>query len=106
MVRRTLARLDADDIDARIGAWMRARTRLIGGRQVIPLDGKSLRGADDGTRMPHLLAALTHAEGVVVAQQAVRDKGSEIHAACPARAGKRFRHSIISLFRFRVRVML
>ncbi len=78
--RRTLARLDADDIDARLGAWMRTKVLNVARRQVLAIDGKSLRGADDGTRMPHLLAALTHTEGVVVAQQAVPDKGSEIPA--------------------------
>ena len=78
--RRTLARLNADDLDARLGTWMAARVGEVGGRQVIAFDGKSLRGGDDGSRMPHLLAALTHADGVVVAQQAVPDKGSEIPA--------------------------
>ncbi len=59
---------------------MRTKVLNVARRQVLAIDGKSLRGADDGTRMPHLLAALTHTEGVVVAQQAVPDKGSEIPA--------------------------
>lgn len=78
--RRTLARLGADDVDARLGPWMRTRVVRIAGRTVVALDGKSMRGADDGTRMPHLLAALDHERGVVVSQQAVPDKGSKIPA--------------------------
>lgn len=79
-IRRTLAVLDADDVDARIGAWMLTQVRDIGGQRVIAIDGKSLRGAGGSGAMPHLLAALEHEHGVVVAQQAVPDKGSEIPA--------------------------
>jgi len=79
-LRRTLARFDADDVDARIGTWMRTRAVHVARRTVLAVDGKSLRGAHDGQRMPHLLAALEHDHGVVVAQQQVPDKGSEIPA--------------------------
>lgn len=96
-IRRTLAQMDADDLDRRVGAWAATRTALVAGRRVIAVDGKSLRGAGHGGRMPHLLAALDHHRGVVVAQQAVPsqgDKGSEIPAlrqllgrSGPARCG-------------------
>jgi hypothetical protein len=49
----------------------------------IAIDGKSLRGSH-GTgseQRVHLVAAFTHREGVVVAQQQVTDKSNEIPAA-------------------------
>jgi predicted transposase YbfD/YdcC len=77
-IRRTLAVVDPQDLDRRLGAWAGTRVGQCGGRRVIAVDGKSMRGAAvDGTR-PHLLSALTHAQGVVLAQRAVPDKGSEI----------------------------
>lgn len=80
-IRRTLAAVDADDLDARLGAWMATRTGTVAGRQVIAVDGKSLRGAtgSDGN-MPHLLSALTHDTGVVTGQLAVDAKTNEIPA--------------------------
>lgn len=79
-IRRTLAVVDADDLDRRLGAWAAVRVGQIGGRRVIAVDGKSMRGAAvDGVR-PHLLSALTHLDGAVVGQLAVPDKGSEIPA--------------------------
>ena len=79
-IRRTLATLDADDLDARLGAWMATRVRRVGARTVLAVDGKSLRGAAADGVMPHLLAALDHDHGVVVGQRAVPDKTSEIPA--------------------------
>lgn len=77
-IRRTLASVDAQDLDRRLGAWVATRVVDRDGRRVIAVDGKSMRGAAVGGRRPHLLSALTHAQGVVVAQRAVPDKGSEI----------------------------
>ncbi len=77
-IRRTLARLDADDLDARLGAWMATRVVARGGRRVISVDGKTLRGAGRGGIRPHLLAVLDHEHRVVLGQRAVADKGSEI----------------------------
>lgn len=79
-IRRTLAGLDAQDLDARIGAWMATRVHHSAGRRVIAVDGKSMRGAGVGATMPHLLAALDHDQQVVVGQLAVPGKGSEIPA--------------------------
>ena len=41
-----------------------------------------MRGSHDGDRQQqvHLVAALTHREGVVIAQQQVKDKSNEIPA--------------------------
>jgi len=44
-IRRAFARLDADRLDAVLGAWMRARVGVAGGRRVIAIDGKTVRGA-------------------------------------------------------------
>lgn len=64
-----------------IGAWIFTRIRLVEGRRVIAVDGKSVRRAKqtDGT-MPHLIAAFDHAVGVVIGQIAVAAKSSEIPA--------------------------
>lgn len=77
-IRRTLARLDAQDLDIRLGAWMTTKVGRVGGRRVLAVDGKSMRGAASGGTRPHLLAALDHDHGAVVGQRAVPDKGSEI----------------------------
>ena len=79
-IRRTLAAVNADDLDRLIGAWMATRVRTVEGRRVIAVDGKSLRGATRDGVMPHLLAALDHDAGIVLAQRAVPDKGSGIPA--------------------------
>lgn len=77
-IRRTLALIDPNDLDLRLGAWAATRVATLNGRQVLAVDGTSMRGAAvDGVR-PHLLSALTHAHGIVVAQRAVPGKGSEI----------------------------
>ncbi|CED90143.1 Transposase, IS4 [Actinomyces succiniciruminis] len=76
---------------------MLTRTGTIGGRRVIAVDGKTMRGAkpknnnsedgDDGGGgggggggVPHLLAALDQGTGAVLTQQRVEDKTNEIPA--------------------------
>ena len=73
--------MNADDLDARVSSWLRTRVGAIGGRRVIAVDGKTMRGARGaGERAPHLLAALDQAGGVVVGQRRVADKSNEIPA--------------------------
>ena len=75
----TIRRVNADDLDARLSSWLRTRVGVIGGRRVIAVDGRTMRGArgtDD--RAPHLLAASGRAGGVVVGQQRVADESNEI----------------------------
>jgi predicted transposase YbfD/YdcC len=78
--RRALQRLDADAFDDRAGQWAARRTAAgPGGRRVIAVDGKTLRGSghgSDGSR--HLLAALDHAHGAVLGQVEVGAKTNEI----------------------------
>jgi hypothetical protein len=44
-LRRTLALLDADDLDTRLAGWMATRVGHLAGRRVIAVDGKTMRGA-------------------------------------------------------------
>jgi predicted transposase YbfD/YdcC len=78
--RRTLQRLDADAFDDLAGKWAARRTAPgPGGRRVIAVDGKTLRGSghgSDGSR--HLLAALDHAHGAVLGQVEAGAKTNQI----------------------------
>lgn len=47
-IRRVLARVDADVLDARIGSWLYTRTGALADRRVVAVDGKTLRGARQG----------------------------------------------------------
>lgn len=82
--RRTLALVDPAGLDLLVAAWAWVRTGVIGGRRVIAIDGKTMRGArdhgDDTARAPHLVAALDHATGTVVGQLATEAKSNEIPA--------------------------
>jgi len=78
--RRTLQNLDADALDDAAGAWAQQRTTPApGGRRVIAVDGKTLRGSGAGGEPArHLLAALDHVRGVVLGQVDVAAKTNEI----------------------------
>jgi hypothetical protein len=80
--RRVLQRLDADALDAQVGAWLARQTPLAG--KAVALDGKTLRGAHDGAApAPQLLSAVLHGEGLVLAQQAVPADSNEIPCVPP-----------------------
>jgi len=79
-MRRTLALLDADDLDARLAGWMATRVGHLAGRRVIAVDGKTMRGARTTAGAPHLVAALDHSAGAVLGQLAVASKSNEIPA--------------------------
>lgn len=80
-IRRVLQDLDPAGLDARLTSWFFTRTGTIGGRRVIAVDGKTMRGARTGDNpAPHLLAAPGRASGVVVGQRRVSDKSNEIPA--------------------------
>jgi len=79
--RRVFARVDADALARVIGAWVWTRTAVRGGRRVIALDGKTVRGARRrGAQAPHLVAALDHSTSTVLGQVAVAAKSNEIPA--------------------------
>ncbi len=84
--RRVLQRLDAAALDAALGRWLAQQTRLAG--QGLALDGKTVRGAREGAQpAPHLLSAVLHRDGLVLAQQAVGEKTNEIPCVQPLLAG-------------------
>ncbi|MEK8225020.1 hypothetical protein NKG05_00930 [Oerskovia sp. M15] len=72
--RRLFAVLDADLLDRLLGGWAASRTGTVEGRQVIAIDGKTVRGARTRARAaPHLVAALAHGNGLVLGQVATAD---------------------------------
>jgi len=81
-VRRTLSKVNGDEVDHVIGSWLCGQGIGLGGN-AIAIDGKALRGSHgkDPQQQVHLVAALTHREGAVIAQTAVQDKSNEIPAA-------------------------
>jgi predicted transposase YbfD/YdcC len=79
--RRAFALVSPDALDRVLGAWLWTRAVQAGGRLVIAIDGKTVRGAKDKTgQAPHLVAALAHGIGAVVGQVAVDAKSNEIPA--------------------------
>ena len=89
-IRRTLGGIDADALDAQVGAWLLALAGYgadedaAGDQMVIAVDGKTARGAKDKDgAAPHLLAAITCDEVAAIAQQQVSAKSNEIPAFAP-----------------------
>jgi DDE family transposase len=79
--RRAFALVSADVLDRALGAWLHTRAVRAGGRLVIAIDGKTVRGAKGkGGKAPHLVAALVHGLGAVLGQAAVDEKSNEIPA--------------------------
>jgi predicted transposase YbfD/YdcC len=79
--RRAFALVSADVLDWVLGAWLHTRAVQAGGRLVIAVDGKTVRGAKDKNgKAPHLVAALAHGIGAVLGQVAVQEKSNEIPA--------------------------
>ena len=78
--RRVLQAVDADQVEGVVGKWIEEQSK---GR-AIAIDGKVIRGSGDGEAPArHLLAAITHGEGLVVAQREVGEKTNEIPGAKP-----------------------
>ena len=79
--RRAFAQVSADILDCVLGAWLWTRAARAGGRLVIAIDGKTIRGAKNKNgKAPHLVAALAHGIGAVLGQVAVNAKSNEIPA--------------------------
>ncbi len=80
-LRKLFARLDAAALDAELCLYAWTRTTTVDSRRVIAVDGKTLRGSRSATqRARHLVAALDHGSGTVVAQRAMDAKSNEIPA--------------------------
>jgi len=94
--RRVLQRVDAAAVDRAVGAWVAAQGPLAG--QAIAVDGKTVRGARDGAqKAPHLLSAVLHDTGLVLAQQAVGEKTNEIPCVPPLLAGLDLTGAVVTL---------
>src|SRR6266700_739820 len=79
--RRAFAMISPGVLDRVLGAWLWTRAVRAGGRLVIAIDGKTVRGAKGkGGKAPHLVAALAHGIGAVLGQVAVDEKSNEIPA--------------------------
>jgi predicted transposase YbfD/YdcC len=79
--RRAFALVSGDALDRVLGAWLWTRAVQAGGRLVIAIDGKTVRGAKSKAgKAPHLVAALAHGIGTVLGQVAVEEKSNEIPA--------------------------
>jgi predicted transposase YbfD/YdcC len=80
-LRRVLQQVDADELDRLVGGWLagQASASEAGQLGAVAVDGKTLRGAvgEDG-RQVHLLAALAHGSGTVLAQRRVDVKTNEL----------------------------
>lgn len=73
--------VDAEEVDEKLGLWV-AKHQSSLKRLGVALDGKTLCGSRDGeTKGVHLLSAVVHGSGVVVAQMRVSDKTNEIPCA-------------------------
>jgi predicted transposase YbfD/YdcC len=79
--RRAFTLVSPDVLDRVLGAWLWTRAVQAGGRLVIAIDGKTVRGAKNKAgKAPHLVAALAHGIGAVLGQVAVEAKSNEIPA--------------------------
>jgi hypothetical protein len=79
-IRRNMQTVAPDQLDRELGAWLTEQCAHL----AVAMDGKQLRGAvrPDGGRV-HLVAALAHQAGVVLAQREVAPGSNEITAAQP-----------------------
>jgi hypothetical protein len=83
-VRRLLAGIDGDALDRAVGRWLADRCTGAGELRGLAVDGKNLRGAARATgRKIHLLAALDHTTGLVLARLDVQEKTNEISCFQP-----------------------
>lgn len=76
-IRRVLKSIDAEEADEKICGWLAVRQGFQG--KGVAIDGKTLRGSREGeSKGVHLLSAVVHGTGVVVAQTRVDCKTNEI----------------------------
>jgi predicted transposase YbfD/YdcC len=97
-MRRTLQRLDGDELDSAIGSWAAGRTEPASTRRrVLAVDGKRIRGSGHGTGATrHLLAAIDHAHAVVLAQREVGCKTNEITELAPLLNGVELTGAVVT----------
>ena len=94
-IRRILRSVDAAELDRRTGAWVAQQVQLQG--SALSVDGKTLRGSGDGDRgAVHLLSAIVHGSGTVVAQIAVGEKTNEIPCIKPLLADLDIKGAVVT----------
>ena len=94
-LRRVLGQIDVAALDHRVGAWLVQQTSVAG--QGLAIDGKSLRGSADGaTKAVHLVGAVLHGAGAVVAQHRVPDKTNEITSVDPLFADLNIQGAVVT----------
>lgn len=77
---RVFSLLDAKQFEVRFVRWMRALCPTLQG-QLVPIDGKSVRGSYDGDENAiHLVSAWNHGAGLVLGQVKTAAKSNEITA--------------------------
>jgi len=94
--RRLFDSLDVEQLDRRTGSWVAAQQRLQAGAG-LALDGKTVRGSGDGDQGAlHLLSAIVHGSGAVVAQLAVESKTNEITQVEPLLDGLDIQGAVVT----------
>lgn len=91
-----LTRIDASLVDEEVGDWIRQHQPILQG-QGIAIDGKTLRGSAEKTsKGVHLVSAVLHEEGIVIAQTRVSDKTNEIKSVEPLLATSDIRGAVVT----------
>lgn len=94
--RRIFDSLDVEELDRRTGSWVAEQQRLQAGAG-LALDGKTVRGSGDGDKGAlHLLSAIVHGSGAVVAQVAVESKTNEITQVEPLLDGLDIQGAVVT----------
>jgi hypothetical protein len=94
--RRVFDRIDVAELDRRTGRWFAEQQRLQAGAG-LALDGKTVRGSGDGDKSAlHLLSAIVHGSGAVVAQVAVESKTNEITRVEPLLDGLDIQGAVVT----------
>jgi len=78
-LHRIFSQLDRESFERALGGWLQGRG--LHQTEAVAVDGKTLRGIH-GEELPgvHLVAAYAHQSGIVVGQQAVKEKENELGA--------------------------
>jgi hypothetical protein len=93
---RVLGAIDAPAVDRAVGEWLQSQGSKLAD-QGIALDGKTLRGSADGDgKAVHLVSAVLHAEGTVIAQTRVPDKTNEIKSVEPLLEGRDIHGAVVT----------
>jgi predicted transposase YbfD/YdcC len=97
-IRRVLARVGGDAVDATVGAWLAERLRPLRHRRVLAVDGKSVCGTASGghDRPVHLLTVIDHSDGAVLAQREINATTNEISQFQPLLVGLDFTGAVVT----------